>query len=810
MAGVSGWKTRLVDDTDVPTPPAGKVHLFWDLADGQPKYKDETGAVNTFPSLTSFNGRTGAVVPLQADYDSFFLTAAEGATLITAHEAAGDPHSQYLTAAEGNAAYQPVDSDLTAIAALSTTSFGRALLALAAASDLAALVDSFFLTAAEGNAAYQPLDATLTALAAVNWAANALAIGTGADTLSQTAFAANTFPGRSSAGNLVAKSMTDAGFAWNAAADVAAETALLNVATTALKGLQSAADKKKEDAIWFDIVADGGADPTGVADIATILTNAIAAVSTTVGGCIYFPTGIYRLASAITVDKEIIFRGNGRNNTFIELSSATANGFNLTTNNIGFENLRIWTTAASPTLRTAGAAINMDNGSAFPSNINNCYVKDCDILFQWTAIIMGGHLCWIDNCNIRECGANAANGAGILVQKFGDRYIRRITTDNPSNPTGFAWIRVTEGSSLVIDACNLIHGTNCLDLVPGASQVIPSLYCSNTFFDTSVIGANFAGNASGTIHRVKFNQCWFSTMTTAGAVLNQANTTGLDFINCDFYDNTTFGIQAIAATDWAVRSSRIAGNDTAGIRTTAGAAHSFTIADCFVGNCSGFGANAIGIDILAGTYKRYQILDNRGLESNTTAGISDLGVVGPTDQKDVQNNLGALVTGKQQPLSSGGAAAIVARGAVTSGTGETFLMTFRIPANSVSVGQVFRLTVFSMTSGAGAVTWAVKLGTAGTVAGDTTNCAVVQAIQAANVRQTLLAYVTVVALGASNTLVANGHAMGGTTSTGVWIGETLAAEVIASVATTGAWFITLTCTCSVGTCTVQQAILEAI
>ena len=83
------------------------------------------------------------------------------------------------------------------------------------------------------------------------------------------------------------------------------------------------------------------------------------------------------------------------------------------------------------------------------------------------------------------------------MQKFGDRYIRRITTDNPTNPTGFAWIRITEGSSLVIDACNLIHGTNCLDLVPGAGQVIPSLYCSNTFFDTSTIGATLPATPRG-------------------------------------------------------------------------------------------------------------------------------------------------------------------------------------------------------------------------------------------------------------------------------------------------------------------------
>jgi len=60
--------------------------------------------------------------------------------------------------------------------------------------------------------ASQPLDATLTALAAADWAANALPIGSGANTLSQVAFAINTFPGRSSTGNLVAKPITDFGF----------------------------------------------------------------------------------------------------------------------------------------------------------------------------------------------------------------------------------------------------------------------------------------------------------------------------------------------------------------------------------------------------------------------------------------------------------------------------------------------------------------------------------------------------------------------------------------------------------------------
>ncbi len=40
----------------------------------------------------------------------------KGSVARTAHEAASDPHPQYLTPAEGNAAYQPLDADLTALA----------------------------------------------------------------------------------------------------------------------------------------------------------------------------------------------------------------------------------------------------------------------------------------------------------------------------------------------------------------------------------------------------------------------------------------------------------------------------------------------------------------------------------------------------------------------------------------------------------------------------------------------------------------------------------------------------------------------
>lgn len=88
-------------------------------------------------------------------------------TISDAGTMAAEDAGDYYTSAQVDAGFQPLDSDLTAIAALSTTAYGRGLLALANAAALAAEVDAFFLTPAEGNAAYQPLDGDLTAIAAL-------------------------------------------------------------------------------------------------------------------------------------------------------------------------------------------------------------------------------------------------------------------------------------------------------------------------------------------------------------------------------------------------------------------------------------------------------------------------------------------------------------------------------------------------------------------------------------------------------------------------------------------------------------------
>jgi len=71
--------------------------------------------------------------------------------------------------------------------------------------------------------AKQATDATLTAFAALTITSNSITIGTGADTFSQTAFVANTFPARASTGSLEQKTITD--FALSLLNDADAATA---------------------------------------------------------------------------------------------------------------------------------------------------------------------------------------------------------------------------------------------------------------------------------------------------------------------------------------------------------------------------------------------------------------------------------------------------------------------------------------------------------------------------------------------------------------------------------------------------------
>lgn len=145
-------------------------------------------------------------------------------------EAAHTVENGTVTAAMLDAAYQPLDSDLTAIAALSTTAYGRAFLALAnAAAARTALALGTAAVAATGDfdaagaaaaaqSASQPVDSDLTAIAALATtsfgrglltSADAAALRTSAG-LGTLATQSGTFSGTSSGTNTGDQTLSDA------------------------------------------------------------------------------------------------------------------------------------------------------------------------------------------------------------------------------------------------------------------------------------------------------------------------------------------------------------------------------------------------------------------------------------------------------------------------------------------------------------------------------------------------------------------------------------------------------------------------
>lgn len=242
---------RLVNDATAP----GTTYYYGTDADGTKGWHLLGDALLEGTGITlTVDGTTGEITIALADLadaggGSFLLFTrdAQGRVSGTSAGDAGDVPVDdsawsYLSGATVQAALDAADAEFAdayaAIAAAADTAeWGSITGTLSAQTDLQVALD-----------AKQPLDDTLTALSGQNWALNALPIGSGADTVSQVAFAANTFPARASAGNLVAKAITDgalsvlAGSATSATflrGDGTASEELINTAGTQTFGLDA-------------------------------------------------------------------------------------------------------------------------------------------------------------------------------------------------------------------------------------------------------------------------------------------------------------------------------------------------------------------------------------------------------------------------------------------------------------------------------------------------------------------------------------------------------------------------------------------
>lgn len=159
------------------------------------------------------------------------------------------------------------------------------------------------------------------------------------------------------------------------------------------------------------------------------------------------------------------------------------------------------------------------------------------------------------------------------------------------------------------------------------------------------------------------------------------------------------------------------------------------------------------------------------------------------------------------PLTSGGAAnhATHGRGAATTGTTETFLTTFRIPAGAAPPA-IYQLTMLVQASAVGNLVPRIRCGAAGTTADALVNVATPNMAMTANSWAVVNAYIYVIATGATATTYA---AIEGNVTAGA-VTSAAVAETPGNVNNANPWFITVSAAMSAGTATVRAIRLRPI
>ena len=83
-------------------------------------------------------------------------------------------------------------------------------------------------------------------------------------------------------------------------------------------------------AIWFNVITQFGADPSGTADSTAAIQAAITACGNAGGGVVWIPAGTYKLTAALTVPSNVTIAGDGQPATTLHQTGTAVNVLTIT------------------------------------------------------------------------------------------------------------------------------------------------------------------------------------------------------------------------------------------------------------------------------------------------------------------------------------------------------------------------------------------------------------------------------------------------------------------------------------------------
>jgi hypothetical protein len=585
-------------------------------------------------------------------------------------------------------------------------------------------------------------------------------------------------------------------------------TAMVNNATAALSGAQSAAQFSTVAHLWFDVTNYGvTTGNTGSAN--TSAMNTLIQTTAPSGSKFFFPeTGAnYPFNGAIVVTQnDQTFLGTGQYGSVL-FQDATADDLFRVNNgvqNVTFKDMGMWCTVTM----TSGSAINC--GTASGTGVSQLLVDN--VGFQgfggawFNCISLSGNVSGISTI-INGCQINAYTNWGVAcignttTPSTVAAVVMMNTTMNgtiTSTTGAVAGVYIQQAGAFQIISCDIISNTNNLLVSPlvSTAQIVASVYVLNSYFDHS-FGSSVKLAGAGAIVRCKFIQCYLTISggSTGYSALEIAGTgviEGISFIGCSFLNTfsnsgTSNGILISNVYDFQAIDNVISGF-TNGIQVTpisTAATTRITLLANVIGPGGGITGNTTGVLLNAGsaTYGSVQIVDNtfpltQGSFNANTTNLTDNSTTPSTAVKIIANNSG--MPGAPVPMTAASAAI---------NTTETYpTAAIYLPPNSPLAGSTYRLTLFATcTSTVGNVsTFTVRVGTTGTTPASDTTATAALATSAASASGTTIPFraeilCTFRTVGASTT-VECALMVTNTGTTGI-----LAVASAGAIATTGAY-----------------------
>lgn len=433
----------------------------------------------------------------------------------------------------------------------------------------------------------------------------------------------------------------------------------------------------------YGAVGDDSTDNT------TFVNNALADIATAGGGVLQFGPGTFRVSSLNSIGTSCMIRGAGHYATKIKTTSATADVVTSTSTiiieDIGF---------TSSVTRTAGAYINLN------SSINNIIASVIlDLYYGGIKLTSAVGTRIYNVLGTNPTGsATSANGYFIDSTSTNDTRVIACTCNynGVSQPT--YGIHIHSCADFEISTSQIIHHGTGLMVDPGAATVVSDINVLESFFDSGTLGMSLSpSNASGSIVRCSFVQCWFGNSSSHGVTIGTTGTvSGVEFVACRFHINGGSGLNIAAGSDIKVQGGTAAQNTSDGITIAASLARIFI--QGFSANAySGLSANS-GWGINIGASVTNSVVANCTLLGNTSGQLNNTSPTGVT----TMGNVGA------QPFVSRAMGAAVGN-VVQNTVSDSALFTASLPANSLgaNAAHIARVTAVGR--------WQNNKGSSGTV-----------------------------------------------------------------------------------------------